>query len=319
MYKVFAFLLFPFFLIWKALLSIWNRKSSNIEAFQSIKKFEILLEANCQVAVSGLVIMDGIGNGWIQYVSFSFSLISLMHGVWSLTENMADSSAHIKTIKKMGRLRSTMTITSAPLAFVNLIWKRKNTKTHVVIYICMLLLSFLLIKFREMVYIIVPQFTKNVVLPRDKSFWKLWLIILPDILLLVWGLYVYIDARIVITGLFEQIVFVYLFLIEQTLLVVFNTLHLTYPDLFYLEKTDDDAADEDDVEEGEAGEGESQNHDADDDVDEQPGDQLLNNKNTVGAIEVDTELVNQRRQAAHDGAGAVVEGNGIQDIANTQV
>ena len=71
--------------------------------------------------------------------------------------------------------------------------------------------------------------------------------------------------------------------------------------------------------EGEAGEGESQNHDADGDVDEQPGDQLLNNKNTVGAIEVDTELVNQRRQGDHDGAGAVVAGNGFQDIESTQV
>ena len=167
-------LLFPFNMVFKALTSLfWKSDTSIIMAFQDLKKYEILFEANCQVIVSGLVILEGISNHWIQYVSFSFSLLSLMHGVWSLTENMADSSAHIKTIKKMGRLRSTMTITSAPLAFVNLIWKRKNTKIHVVIYICMLLLSFLLIKFREMVYIIVPQFTKNVVLPRDKSFWKL--------------------------------------------------------------------------------------------------------------------------------------------------
>ena len=71
------------------------------------------------------------------------------------------------------------------------------------------------------------------------------------------------------------------------------------------------AADGDDVEEAEAGEGESENHDADGDVD----DQLLNNKNTVGAIEVDTD--NQRRQGAHD--GAEVEGNGIQDKADTPV
>ena len=77
------------------------------------------------------------------------------------------------------------------------------------------------------------------------------------------------------------------------------------------------AADGDDFEEAEAGEGESENHDADGDVDEQPGDQLLNNKNTVGAIEVDTD--NQRRQGAHDGAGAEVEGNGIQDKADTPV
>ena len=241
-YDVFLFdcflpiLLFPIYIVLEGVKSLCKRESSNIEAFQDLKKYEILFEANCQVIVSGLVILDGISNHWIQYVSFSFSLLSLMHGVWSLTENMADNSAHIKTLKKMGRALYTLMIIRAPLAAVISILRLKHaldTQDETFFISLLIPLSWYLLMFIfSILYRLLDDMT---LIPCPVCQ------MVSEMFLLVWGLYIYFEDKIVITGLFEQIVFVYIFLIEQTLLVVFHTIFLTNPHLFYLENPDDDA------------------------------------------------------------------------------
>ena len=275
--RIYIFSMFPFLMAWEGLVSIIRQNYQSRAIFKKMKLFEIMFEANLEFMASGTLIILEIKADWIAYVCAGFSTLSIFYGVWSATGSLAESQRQIKEVKVAGRLLEVLLISRFPFAFVYAMSRIYSSQS--IAFLVLILLMVSPPSAIESMYILNDGPNVRITTYGQASgiedkiwFWvypptflrihynKLYMIpfvairLIPNLFILAVCLYVYAEAELY-TGrdkpLFEQIVFVYIFLIQQTLLTVLYIIFPFKPDLFYLENTSyhADKGEEEDVEE----------------------------------------------------------------------
>ena len=241
--------------------------------FEEMKSFEVLLESLWQLDLNVLLIVRGINKGYVAYISVTFSALSLLYGVFQQTE--AKDQEEIKQIKFPGRLLVTLLIIRLPLSLTfgdPIMFEHE----HIILDIIMMCIPIVHAADEILTLIFAQtrtiahdqgnrlQRTRFILLQPtfvDLRRSKLYLIpyifakLIPNIVILVFTLswcireelFLYVSGEPgdgYLSILLDRILFVYSFLIIQTLLTVLYTLYLCKQDWFFIPASHE----EDDVE-----------------------------------------------------------------------